>query len=139
LKPGQLPPWPWQDALTPEKEVILGRETSERPLHGVPSVWRDPYLEWCVNWFDGKFYIFQNLPVPEGVALRDKRVALIFENIAPLADVIGFYTRHLRFDTFREGAILRILHVAEWPVHYFAEDYGTRAWMHRVCLEARKR
>jgi hypothetical protein len=35
-----LPPWPHPRFLNDELEIVAAREISERPLHGVPSVFR---------------------------------------------------------------------------------------------------
>ncbi len=37
---GVVPPWPQPRFLTPELETLVARDISERPLHGVPSVYR---------------------------------------------------------------------------------------------------
>ncbi len=37
---GTIPEWPQPRFLTPELEMVAAREISERPLHGVPGVFR---------------------------------------------------------------------------------------------------
>jgi hypothetical protein len=40
LHPTTIPPWPTPRFLTLDLEQLIARDMSERPLHGVPSVYR---------------------------------------------------------------------------------------------------
>lgn len=118
-----LPPWtrPW--FLSDELEQLVARELSERPMHGVPSSYREDILDK----FDGDNSITADIG-----SMPFMRAATLLNRIAPCADIIGEYTRGLR-GSVRNIAIEDILQAcAETPLEVGDQP---RAWLRAVCQE----
>lgn len=111
----------WHDR--PDLPAFIGQELPERPLHGVPSVFRK-----CLE-----RRTFDRLESMEMWG------AAMLQHVAECAGVIGDYTRHLRTDRQRTAAIWLILRRAghtKFPQAEHVELHNVRAWMHVVCQEA---
>jgi hypothetical protein len=113
---GVVPPW----VDPPYLPAFVGQEISERPLHGLPGVYRKHIEERS----------FERLLAMEPWGVR------MLQNVAEVATVIGRFTGHLRYSAQREAAIAAILDAASqtrFPPQEHVELHNVRAWMYSVC------
>lgn len=111
-----LPDWPQPRFLNDELERVAAREISARPLHGVPSAYRETIerIEIQYKWDDGDFVVF------------------VMSHICEISDALGKATCHLRGRS-RDRAIERVL----YRLHSTKDEERTqvRALVWSICRE----
>lgn len=119
----ETPPWPRPWFLSDELEQVVARELSERPMHGVPSTYREDIVD--------RFAGINSITADIG-DMPFIRAATLTNRIQPCADIIGEYTSRLR-GKVRDIAIEDILQAcAETTLECGNQP---RAWLRAVCAE----